>query len=211
MNDLTKEISGYKIYLQLLEERLLTKYFENQKDYIFCKKGCADCCKHGEYPTTKIELQYIALGFVQLPKDLQQEILMKINEIAERKRNYTAKVPFTYECPFLVNNVCCLYDYRMIICRTHGLMFFMDNNGKNENKIPACVHLGLNYSNVYDKETNMISSDMWQKTGIKNPPLAYNISQKVLLNNIMTEPLGFEFGETKALIDWFYDADVQLK
>ena len=83
-------------------------------------------------------------------------------------------------------------------------MFFLDDNAGNEKyKIPFCVHLGLNYSNVYDSEQDTITEELVEKVGAKIPPQAYNLSLKTLTKKEITENLGFEFGEIKPLIEWF--------
>ena len=44
---------------------------------------------------------------------------------------------------------------------------------------------------------------MWEKSGIKAEPKAYNISREALLDNDIVRDMGVEFGESRALIDWF--------
>jgi hypothetical protein len=61
---------------------------------------------------------------------------------------------------------------------------------------------GLNYSNVYNRQTKRFSTEMFESTGITQEPLAYNVSPKVLQENEGISYLGLEFGECKALIDW---------
>ena len=198
-----EEILGYKIYLEIIEKRMLNKYFENQKPYLCCKKGCSYCCEKGEFPTTEIEMQYLYYGFMFLSDDVKKNIHEKITKLKELKKQHSVEKELLYECPFLINNACCLYEYRPIICRTHGLMFFLtDKNGNLHKKIPYCVNLGLNYANVYDTEQKIITTEKWQQSGIKVEPNAFNISRKILESKDLTEPLGFIFGEDKRMIDW---------
>ena len=42
-------ITRYREYLEFLDKKL-TKMFEAQKTFIKRKKGCAYCCREGEYP-----------------------------------------------------------------------------------------------------------------------------------------------------------------
>lgn len=204
-----EQFAHYKAYLNLIEERMLNKYFEEQKPYICCKAGCSHCCEKGQYPVTKIELAYLLLGFGQLSNDAKSEILAKIQKLKQDKVKFESENPnseegFMYECPFLEDHKCSVYEYRAIICRTHGLMFFIEGkNGESKNKIPYCVHLGLNYSNIYDEKTDMLSEEKMKALGIKQKPLAYNLSQKILFDYEITKNLGFDFGEVKAMIDWF--------
>lgn len=193
----------YEKYLSYVESTLLNKYFAQQKDYIFCKEGCDLCCKNGEYPFSDVEFKYLMLGFEFLDENTKNIIRAKIDDIKKQKETSTQK-PFVHECPFLINKRCSVYAHRGLICRTHGLLFFItDENGKTKNKMPYCVNLGLNYSNVYDEKTKTISSELWEKSKIEAEPVAYNISLKALMKNEAAEYLGLEFKELRALIDWF--------
>lgn len=200
---MTLELETYEIYLNLIESRLIDKYFTQQQAFIKCQEGCSYCCESGQYPYSVIELKYLLLGYNKLSQEEKDIIQRKIDKIKKDKEEFCGEV-FMYECPFLINKRCCIYNHRGIICRTHGLLFFItDEEGKKRNKIPNCVHLGLNYSNIYDKETKTISAELWEKSGIEAEPVAYNISLKALMKNDITREFGLDFGELKSLIDWF--------
>lgn len=195
-------IENYKKYLTLLESKLLSKYFEAQKEYIFCKEGCSNCCKIGEYPTSELELMYLMAGYQQLDKELQKKLESNAEEIKSKRKLSGEKM---YQCPFLMDDRCAVYNNRLMICRTHGLMYFLpgENDDEVKNKIPACSMQGLNYSQVYDSENKTITKEAWQKSGISAEPVAYNISREVLMNNELVKDLNLEFGESKPMIDWF--------
>lgn len=196
-------IEKYETYLELIESRLLKKYFEQQKDYIFCKEGCSSCCESGQYPFSGLEYKYAMQAYEALDEQQKKIIQDKVKKIKKVRGNDELK-DFMYECPFLIDKKCSIYNNRGIICRTHGLLFFLtDKDGNRSNKIPDCANYGLNYSNVYDDEKKTISQELWEKSGIETEPVAYNISLKTLLNNGATKELELEFGEEKALIDWF--------
>jgi len=196
-------IEKYEEYLELIETGLLKKYFEQQHDYIKCKPGCSFCCESGQYPFSEIEFAYLMQGYNTLSEQEKTIIQAKVEKIKEAKIKADSE-DFMHECPFLVAKKCSLYKYRGIICRTHGLLFFtVDKDGKSKNKMPHCVHIGLNYSIVFDKEQGLLSQKLWEQSGLKTEPVAYNISLKALQNNGLAEKLGLEFGESKALIDWF--------
>lgn len=199
---ITHMITRYEKYLESISETLL-KFFEQQKDYIHCKFGCSLCCETGQYPFSALEFQYAMIGYNALSEDEKSIIDAKIKETKAQKELSTNKV-FMHECPFLIDKKCSIYKHRGIICRTHGLMFFYeDENGEEKNKCPDCISKGLNYSEVYDKEQKIISMELWEESGIETEPLAYNLSLKVLLNSSLAKQLELDFGESKALIDWF--------
>lgn len=185
-------ISNYMFYMNYLNKKL-NGFFEHQAPYICCKKGCAKCCQNGEYPFSKIEFDYLMVGFLKLPVDLQQKIMAKIKKLKE-------EAPKTYECPFLVNNECSVYENRGIICRSFGLMSI---NEKGNSKIPFCAFEGLNYSNVVDAKTNIVSSEKYAKLGDVNEPLAFNVGYDFLTSENISQNFQIEFGDKKPLLEWF--------
>ena len=197
-------IEKYEHFLELLDTRLLQVFFERQKDYIHCKSGCSLCCESGEYPFSEIEFRYVMIGYNTLSENEKIIVKEKVLELKALKSN-SSNDEFMYECPFLIDKKCSIYKYRGIICRTHGLIYYLtDNDGNVKNKAPKCVYFGLNYSNVYDKTTKTLSVELWEKTGIKTEPVGYNIGLKTILNSDLAKGLELKFGAEKALIDWFY-------
>lgn len=192
-------IENYKKYLDFIQNKI-NGFFERQKPYIFCKKGCSLCCEKGEYPWSYIEYKYIIEGFLKLDFELQNKIKENIKKIKEDKKNFNGDGIFMHQCPFLIDKVCVLYDYRGIICRSFGLLVNLENK---KPQIPFCSSMGLNYSNVYDSEKKIISNDMWKKTGIETEPKLYNVSYNFLTNDSFADAYNFKFGEKRPLIDWF--------
>ncbi len=192
-------INNYKLYIDALDAKF-ANYFEAQKDYIFCKEGCALCCRDSEYPYTRLEHEYLMQGFEQLQLAVQNIVSKNIQKTKEARAKHSSQSTFEDNCPFLVNDKCCVYEYRGIVCRRFGLAYTGEDG---RIKLPYCVYQGLNYSNVYDVETKMLSPKMFAATGFEKEPVAYNLNLKFLLNNEATQSVGLEFGEVKALIDWF--------
>ena len=190
-------ISDYLLYIAYLTKKL-EGFFEKQYPYICCKKGCAKCCKNGEYPFSLAEFNFIMIGFSKLPVKTQEIIKEKIKKIKSEKEKSPEN--FTYECPFLINNECLVYDFRGIICRSFGLMSI---NPTGKSKIPFCAYEGLNYSNVLDKDTTVISTEKYQKLGDVPEPLAFNVSYEYLTSDEIGKNFHINFGEKRALIDWF--------
>ncbi len=192
-----QDVQKYEIYLKYLNEKL-GKFFEEQTPYIFCKEGCSYCCEQGEYPMSEVEFAYLNLGARTLPLEIFKQIDINVEKIKADKLKHAGE-KFLHACPFLINNRCALYKFRAIICRSHGLAFFSKDD---KIMVPECVNKGLNYSNVYDFETNTISSEKYKETGNTQEPLAHNVRLGFLVDNDATKELGLEFGEIKPLIDW---------
>ena len=195
-------IQNYIAFLEYLNNKL-EGFFDSQKDYIFCKKGCAKCCKNAQFPYSFLELQYLLKGYLQLDKETRDIISQKVDKIKEDKIKSKEDL-FRYECPFLINNECSVYNYRGIVCRTFGLMENADNNII---KTPFCCYEGLNYSNVMDN--NEISEDKVNKINPKNKPLAFNINHNLLTSEDFERGFNIKFGEKKPLIDWLTNEGIK--
>ena len=189
-------ITRYREYLEFLDEKL-GKMFEAQKPFIKCKEGCAYCCKEGEYPLTELEYVCMMLAYNELEDEIKDRVTENIINLLKKSREKL------YECPFLVDNRCSIYKARGIICRTFGLISYDD---KDKKRIPFCVNLDLNYSNVYDKEKHMIVSKAEDGT----EPAAYNITRKVLITPKVEKQFDIFFGEDKALIDWLAEENFRI-
>ncbi len=190
----------YVKYLAFLNGKL-AKFFESQKPYIFCKKGCAMCCKHTQLPYSLLEIKYLLTGFLQLDKETQGKIEMNFNRIAEEKKNFKGD-NFLYDCPFLIDDVCSVYEYRGIICRTFGLM---TKKIDGRTTVPFCCFQGYNYSNVIDLEEKKISQKKVKERGFPEEPYGFNIDYEYLTDAEIEHAFQVSFGEKKPLIDWFID------
>lgn len=181
-------LGRYELFLKDLDLRLNT-YFNVHKKYIYCKKGCTECCEIGEYPFSRLEAEYIMSGFIKLPPEKQKLIKQNIQKIKEEKLNNDQK-RFTYKCPFLLNGECILYKYRGIICRTFGLAYISDNKVI----LPECVNSGKNYSTVYlsDKSEILLTN-----------PVEEDLHIDKILRNREAENYNLECGEIRPLIEWF--------
>lgn len=194
-----QDIEKYEIYLRFVDKKV-GEFFKEQAPYIFCKEGCSHCCETGEYPFSKIEFAYLMIGVKSLSPEVVQKIEENMYRIRLEKEAYKGNKPFMHACPFLIENKCSLYRYRGIICRTHGLAFFSKTN---KLLVPACVNLGLNYSNVYDFENETISDEKYKNSGIEQEPLAHNVGLHFMMNNDLTKNLELDFGELKPMHQWF--------
>ena len=195
-----EKIDLYKRYLNTVQP-IIDKYFEEQKEYIKCSKGCSHCCEHGAYPYTEVEFTYLILGLLKLEPVIREEALQRIRDLKEEYSKTEDKKNFMHRCPFLGNDGCCLlYDFRGIICRTFGLIHKDHQNGHVT--MSFCHELGLNYAEVYNKETKKLDYDKVKELGYKNIPQAYLLGLKNLMSEELLEGTSLEFGEIKPLIEW---------
>lgn len=212
-------IENYVKYLEFIDEKL-ARFFEAQKPYIFCKKGCAKCCKQARFPYSLMEVNYLLRGSMQLPAEKQDIIAINIKKILDERKNFSGQ-KFYHDCPFLIDDECSVYEYRGLICRSFGLLTFDSN--KNI-QAPFCYEFGLNYSNVLDVETGKISIEKFKgvkgvnegvgelglqasKNYIKEVPTVFNVSYETLVDEDLAKGFNFRFGEIKPLIEWFIKED----
>ena len=190
---------NYITYLKFLEERL-NGFFDRQKEYICCHKGCSLCCRNAEFPYSRLEMQYLAEGYFSLNDELQNIIETRFNTLRENKKIFKGE-KFLYDCPFLINDACTVYEYRGVVCRTFGLL---SQSPDGTVKTPFCCFKGLNYSKVFDENTQQLSDEKVKAIGYKEQPLGFNLSYEFLTNPDFERGFNIIFGEKKPLLDWFY-------
>ena len=191
---------NYELYLSQINSKL-EDFFERQKPYIHCKKGCAKCCKNSEFPYTRLEITYLLNGFLTLDDETKQKIENNILKTVEEKKNFKGGGKFRYDCPFLIDDICSVYPYRGVLCRTFGLLSNDPKTGKI--RAPFCSHEGLNYSCFSDPETKTFSAEKIRDNKIDVDPLIFNIDYLMLTDSDFEKCFNIKFGERKALIDWF--------
>ena len=141
-------------------------------------------------------------GYNKLEPGTKKIIRDKILNVIEEKITFDGE-KFLYECPFLIDNACALYQYRGILCRTFGLMWWEENNSKIN--IPFCAFEGLNYSNVLDENTKTLSAAKFLNSGFEQEPIAHNVCYKFLTDKQHEMKYNINFGEVRQLIDWLMD------
>jgi hypothetical protein len=180
---------NYEKFLEKFDGHL-KKLFENQKENIYCKRGCSLCCKQGDYPFSQLEFSYLTKGYLNLSSKLRAIVQNKIQKLLKEKAEFKGE-RFEHECPFLIGDECCVYKYRGIICRTFGLCYYDEE--KDYVRLPGCVDYGLNYSKVYNKDDKTLRLD--------NVPVV-NLRIDKVLTNKEAQILGIESGEIRPMLDW---------
>jgi Fe-S-cluster containining protein len=182
-------ISQYEDFLKEFDV-LLDNLFENQKRYIKCRKGCSKCCEIGDYPFSQLEFSYLTKGFLSLPTEKKKLVQENIKRISDERKSFKGD-RFQYSCPFLIDNECCIYAYRGLVCRTFGLCYY-DETIKAV-KLPECVNFGLNYSEFFDKKSHTLN--------IQNVP-QINLRIDKIFESDMAKKYGLDCGGIRALDKW---------
>ena len=172
-------LENYGKFLNELD-RQLGGLFESQKAHIHCKPGCSGCCEVGDYPMSRLEMEYLMSAFVRLDAATQAQVRANI----DATRGATE-----YQCPFLIGGLCSVYEHRGIVCRTHGLAYLCEEGVK----LPECVREGLNYSEVFDVETSIFSTE----------PIKTSLRTDDILRSPLAKHFQLEPGDIRPLIAWF--------
>lgn len=193
-------IENYLTYLKFLDTKF-EAFFEKQKPYVFCKKGCGLCCKNARFPYSQIEMIYLLSGLQKQDDATILKVMDNIKKVKAAKKEFEGE-RFLHDCPFLIDNICSVYAYRGIICRSFGLMM-VGSDGKIN--VPFCCFDGYNYSNVMDDDGKNVSAEKFKSLQVKEEPIAFNISYNNLTDSDIETGFHFKFGEKKPLIDWFME------
>ena len=111
-------IENYILFLKFLDEKL-QKFFTLQKPYIMCKKGCALCCKDAQIPYSKIEMDYLMMGAWGLSDKNKRIVAQNVQKILKEKQEFKGD-KFVYDCPFLINNECSVYNFGVLFAEPSG-------------------------------------------------------------------------------------------
>ncbi len=177
-------LKRYEEFLKILDKKL-ENYFEEQCEYIKCKEGCSMCCEVGEYPFSKLEVDYLMSGFAKLHPNLRRTILNRINHLKKKR-------PKMHECPFLIDKKCSVYQYRGIVCRIHGLAWYDEDVERI--RLPYCVNKGLNYAKVFNRETGEV---------FLQEPIKERLRIDSLLTSDEAKEFNLEYTEIRPLLKWF--------
>lgn len=188
----------YKKYLNVIDSELANE-FDTQKPFIKCKRGCSLCCEIGDYPLSRLEMEYLMAGLTELDAEIQKKIRLSIKTLLNQKQKTNEQ--FIHRCPFLSNEkYCYLYERRGLVCRTFGLASFENYNGKTCIKLPECAKAGLNYSDAFDGKD--VEIEKFKNYGI-DAPVKHSLSLYYYEKNLPSDFSGLEFGEIRPLLDWF--------
>jgi len=198
---MTDMLVKYENYLENFNKKL-DEYFNSQKEFLKCKAGCSICCENSYYPVSEFEYKYMKIGIDKNFNAIQKESLNnKAVQIIKERRKFTKinsnALDFFYECPFLINNSCSIYNYRGLICRLHGLIY-KDEDNSNKMNAPYCIRMGYNYANVWDENNKTFSDEKAKELGIKAKPEAYELSY----SSAMKQADDIEFGDIRMLVEW---------
>lgn len=121
----TNTQSALRDYTALVTELddAITQSAAHHEDRLQCRPGCAHCCE--SFSVLPVEAEVIQTALAALAP----EPLANIEESAVRHPE---------KCPFLIDNLCAIYDHRPLICRTQGLAIAYIDHQHETIEVSAC-------------------------------------------------------------------------
>lgn len=132
------------IDIEILTESL-HKRFSKQ---ITCHLGCTSCC-YQQLSLSLVEADFISKAVKELPLETQKKIFFAAKAIKSQTNA-------TEACPMLDGPACTIYEFRPVICRTHGFPITFKDDESEEILLDVCP---LNFSQEGDSvELNLIDT-----------------------------------------------------
>ncbi len=128
--------------LQNIYQKLEQVYEKVARKLNFSCVDCPDnCCDSYFLHHTYAEWAFLWLGFSKLEFVKQREVLQK-------SENYIEQCDVAKEsgerpqvmCPLNQEGLCVLYEYRLLVCRTHGVPATLTRPDGQELHFPGCFH-----------------------------------------------------------------------
>ncbi|MFH0812083.1 MAG: YkgJ family cysteine cluster protein [Pseudomonadota bacterium] len=88
-------------------------------EHVLCKYGCTECCQQN-LSLFPIEFYFLWQGFTLLPESIKRSLRYRVSQGIGKDSS----------CLLLHEEGCLLYDFRPIICRTHGLPLSVFDRGQ---------------------------------------------------------------------------------
>lgn len=121
--------------VELLTESLQKRFSKE----ITCHLGCTSCC-YQQLNLFQIEADFIAKAVKELAPETQKKLFLAAQAIKTQTNTSEA-------CPMLDGLACSIYEFRPIICRTHGFPISFKDDESQELFLDVCP---LNFSEEGD-------------------------------------------------------------
>jgi Fe-S-cluster containining protein len=123
-------------------------------EQLSCHAGCSSCCRH--ITLAWVEAMALATALHRLPPN-------EVEAIQLRAQYAKPNGP----CPLLVDDHCVMYDFRPIICRTHGLPILTEElsdssidccprNFQGSDQVPGTAVINLDRLNILLDSVNRV-------------------------------------------------------
>jgi Fe-S-cluster containining protein len=118
-NTIVSYLTEFKKVIRLMDETYTRAAAENG----FICNGCQEsCCKTRFYHYTYLEFYLLCDGLTTLPDNQYNNIIQLAAKVCRKADGIDdRKAPYRIMCPLNLKGRCCLYPFRPMICRMHGI------------------------------------------------------------------------------------------
>jgi hypothetical protein len=136
-----EHFSRHLIRLERLYAAMDRSYKNTADHYGFACSGCEDnCCLTLFYHHTHVEILHLAKGFRSLGRQRQAAIAEKAEAVGSAVRTAAKNgPPLRQMCPLNIDHRCCLYAFRPMICRLHGIPSELRRPDGQTRRAPGCA------------------------------------------------------------------------
>ena len=129
------------IRLEQLYASMDRSYKNTADHYGFACSGCEDnCCLTLFHHHTYLEFFHLSKGFRALDRQRQVAIIEKAEAVCGAARVAEKNgTPLRQMCPLNFDNRCCLYAFRPMICRLHGIPSELLRPDGKTRRAPGCA------------------------------------------------------------------------
>ena len=141
-------LDGFDERIRDLYRRMGNAYDNSAACYGFSCSGCDEnCCEERFYHHTLSEFLYLLKGVRSCDQDMRQDIFSRARDVAAQYLTDDAAGQVRrVMCPLNRGGLCILYEYRLMICRLHGVPYRMRRPDGTETRGIGCHKVGWDLS-----------------------------------------------------------------
>ena len=133
--------------------------------YGFSCSGCDEnCCEERFYHHTLAEFLYLLKGIQACDEQTRQRIFSRARKVAELYREHDAAGEAQrVMCPLNREGICSLYEYRLMICRLHGIPYRMRRPDGTETRGGGCHRIEWDISAGKSAESMLDRTELYRE------------------------------------------------
>ncbi len=173
--------------------RMGRAYDKSALCYDFSCTGCEEnCCEERFYHHTLSEFLCLLQGLQTLGQGRRDEIFARAREVAELYRMHDMEGQARrIMCPRNSDNLCSLYEHRLMICRLHGVPYKMRRPDGTETQGIGCHRIDWDMSAEKSAECMFDRTDLYrEQSGIEielRQKLGFGQRIKMTIAEMITE------------------------
>jgi hypothetical protein len=148
-----------------LYNRMSSAYDNAAACYGFSCSGCDEnCCEERFYHHSLSEFLYLFRGLESLDEKSRQGVFIRARDVLQLYRIHDAEgMVRRVICPLNIDGLCSLYDYRLMICRLHGVPYKMRMPDGTETQGAGCHKLNWDMSSEKNAACMFDRTDLYRE------------------------------------------------